>query len=85
LIGFLDERPLGPLAGNAIYLDFTRSVGFRFPTGATHSYYFATMTRLSENIRMTYSWLFQGFPLPLEDSARFSAVPGSIGVYAVHF
>ncbi len=81
----LGERPEGPLAANATYLDFTRSVGFRFPTGATHSYYFATMTRISENIRKTYSELFQGLALPLENNGRFTAMPAGIQVYEVHF
>jgi hypothetical protein len=67
----LGERPLLPLAENAIYLDFSGSVGFRFPTGATHSYYYATMTELSRNIKETYSVLFMGYPLRFGDAQRF--------------
>ncbi len=62
----LGECPEPPLAQNAIYLDFTESVGFRFPTGATHSYYFDAMTRESENIRLLYTDLFRGL-LPPEE------------------
>lgn len=56
----LGERPLPPLASNALYLDFTESVGFRYPTGATHSYYFGRMTEMDAGIRNLYRKLFQG-------------------------
>ena len=67
----LGERPLPPLAMNAIYLDFTGSVGFRLPTGATHSFYYATVAEKSSNIRETFSILFQGYQLRFADPVRF--------------
>lgn len=67
----LGERPFAPLAGNATYLDFTRAVGSRFPTGATHSYYFDLMTEISNNIRETYTILLEGYPLRFNDPERF--------------
>jgi hypothetical protein len=79
----LGERPEPPLAQNAIYLDFTESVGFRFPTGATHSYYFDAMTRESENIRLLYTDLFRGL-LPPEE--RFIPEENNLpGIYRVRF
>ena len=80
----LGERPFPPLASNAIYLDFTESVGSRFPTGATHSYYFDLMTEISNNIRETYTILFGGFPLRFADTNRFKPAQDS-RVYQVLF
>lgn len=69
----LGERPFPPLARNAIYLDFSDAIGFRLPTGATHSFYFASVTAKSTNIREIYTILFQGYPLRFADVSRFEA------------
>jgi hypothetical protein len=69
----LGERPLPPLANNATYLDFSDAIGFRLPTGATHSFYFATVTAKSTNIREIFTILFQGYPLRFADESRFEA------------
>ena len=66
----LGERPVGPLAGNATYFDFTQSVGSRTNTGATHSYYYALIPRLSENIRGIYYDLLHGKEINTDNSER---------------
>jgi hypothetical protein len=72
----LGERPLPPLSDNAVYLDFTRSVGFRFPTGATHSYYYSTMALKSASIKETFNILLHGYPLRFADDTRFRMKEG---------
>lgn len=67
----LGERPMEPLATNAAYFDFTYSVGSRSNTGATHSYYYALITELSQNIRELYKDLFHGRNLIPDDQGRF--------------
>ena len=67
----LGERPLAPLAKNAIYADFTTSVGSRPNSGATHSYYYALITRISSNIREFYTDLFHGWAIDFNDPAKF--------------
>lgn len=67
----LGEKPLEPLAHNATYLDFTESVGFRLRTGATHSYYYAYITRKSINIRELFTQLLQGKEVNLTDHSKY--------------
>ena len=69
----LGERPVSPLAKNAIYVDFTESVGSRAKTGATHSYYYELITELSPNIRDFYRELFHGMTVNISDPVRFEA------------
>ncbi len=67
----LGERPLNPLAENAVYVDFTKAVGSRAKTGATHSYYYDLMTELSPNIREFYRDLFHGRKINFHNPGKF--------------
>ncbi len=67
----LGEKPLGTLAQNATYLDFTQSVGFRLRTGATHSYYYSYITRKSKNIRELFTQLLRGKEVNLSEHSRY--------------
>jgi len=80
----LGERPLQPLAENAVYVDFTEAVGFRIKTGATHSYYYDLMTEISPNIREFYRELFHGRQINFEDQTRFETT-GSDQVIKIKF
>jgi hypothetical protein len=69
----LGERPLPPLAGNAVYVDFTDAVGNRYSAGATHSFYYDKVTELSSNIREFYTQIFHGEQVIFKDPYRFVA------------
>lgn len=71
----LGESALAPYAKNAIYVNFTDAVGFPGSMGPSHSYYFASITDKSENIKQYYSTIFHGQAAPLFDSELFSYVP----------
>jgi esterase/lipase superfamily enzyme len=67
----LGEKVKQPLAGNAEYIQFTRAVGFRFPTGSTHTYFIGKMADKSMNIRKFYTALFHGMPVDINDQEVF--------------
>lgn len=60
-----------PLAGNAIYINFSRSVGFRFPTHDTHTYFIKSIPQKSDNIRDFYTEILNGLKPGLDDLSRF--------------
>jgi hypothetical protein len=70
----LGRTPEPPYADNAIYVDFTHAVGFVFPTGASHSYYFGKITDASRNIWKFYDELFHGLAPDLHDKSRFKPI-----------
>jgi len=70
----LGESALEPFANNAIYVDFTEAVGFP-GMGPSHSYYFASVTDRSENIRKYYTTIFHGNEAELENKDLFTYLP----------
>lgn len=75
----LGEKIKHPLAGNATYIQFTRAVGFRFPTGSTHTYFIGIMADKSANIRKFYTELFHGMPADTNNPLIFSRNKKGIG------
>jgi hypothetical protein len=58
---------------NAYYVDFSKSVGFRFPTGTTHTFFIGPVTEKSENIRSFYTDILHGRTPDITDEKRFQA------------
>ncbi|MBN1792052.1 MAG: alpha/beta hydrolase [Bacteroidales bacterium] len=75
----LGEKVEHPLAANATYIQFTRAVGFRFPTGSTHTYFIGKMADKSMNIRRFYAALFHGMPVDINDQEVFSKNKKELG------
>ncbi len=75
----LGEKVKQPLADNATYIQFTRAVGFRFPTGTTHTYFIGKMADKSINIRRFYTELFHGMPADTNNPLLFSRNKKGIG------
>lgn len=75
----LGEKVQHPLAGNANYIQFTRAVGFRFPTGITHTYFIGKMADKSMNIRRFYTALFHGMPVDTNDQEVFRKNKNDLG------
>ncbi len=73
----LGERPVAPLAGNAIYVDFTEAVGSKYRAGTTHSYYYARITGISQNIRKYFYDLFHGRAVDFNDPDCFESTENS--------
>jgi hypothetical protein len=67
----LGRRPELPHSDNAVYVDFTDAVGFRFPTGATHNYFTGKMAMKNKKIHQFFEDLFHGRPVNLEDESVF--------------
>ena len=70
-----------PLAGNAIYVDFSKAVGLRLPTYVSHTYFVGTIPQKSDNIKRFYSLIFNGEEADLNDNGMF--VPGGDGLSRV--
>ena len=75
----LGEDVMLPLANNAIYINFSRSVGFRFPTFDTHTYFINSIPLKSENIRYFYTEIFNGIVPDFNDLSRFSKRRDGLG------
>jgi len=70
----LGESAMEPFANNAIYVNFTEAVGFP-GMGPSHSYYFASVTDRSQNIRKYYTTIFHGNEAELENKDLFTYLP----------
>ena len=75
----LGEKVKHPLAANAQYIQFTQAVGFRFPTGTTHTYFIGKMADNSMNIRRFYTEILHGNPIDLDDQSLFSRRKDGLG------
>lgn len=67
----LGEKAKKQIAENAKYISFTKSVGFRFPTGQTHTYFIGNVPRESKNIRNFYFDIFHGYQIDLTNETQF--------------
>ncbi len=69
----LGEIVKPPFSENAYYIDFSKSVGFRFPTGTTHTFFIGSIPEKSENIRCFYTDILHGRSPDLTDEKKFQA------------
>jgi hypothetical protein len=67
----LGERAKLPFANNAIYFNFTKSVGFRLNTKSTHTYFIGEVTERNKNILHFYSDILHGLSPDLADETKF--------------
>lgn len=75
----LGERVEKPVAKNADYIQFTEAVGFRTPTGTTHTYFIGEVADKSAKIKQFYTQLFHGEIINLTDESRFKRRNDSVG------
>ena len=80
----LGEGPKKVYAQNAVYVNFTEAVGFPGSMGPSHSYYFASITEKSNNIKNYYSDILQGNEIRLNDDTLFAFIPNE-KYYAIIF
>ncbi len=73
----LGEKIKLPLASNASYINFDKAIGFRFPTGYTHTYFIGEMA--TENIKEFYSTIFHGGNPNFKDENTFKIRRDNIG------
>ncbi len=67
----LGERLKLPISENANYINFTKAIGFMFPTHLTHTYFLGGITKEKENVNQFYFNLFHGEKIELNDSTSF--------------
>lgn len=67
----LGEKVTSPFANNAIYLNFTKSVGFRIRTVTTHTYFIGKVPEKNKNVRLLYFEIFHGLKPNLANESRF--------------
>jgi hypothetical protein len=70
----------GPLARNAIYINFTDAVGFKVPTWVSHTYFVGEMPGKSKNIREFYTTIFHGLEADLSNKEMFEIRSDGLGV-----
>jgi esterase/lipase superfamily enzyme len=75
----LGEKIEHPLAVNAVYVNFTNAVGFRFPTGTTHTYFIGEVPKRSTNIRLFYQGILHGLEADLQDARMFKTRSDGLG------
>jgi len=75
----LGEKIKPPLAETAIYVNFTKAVGFRFPTGTTHTYFIGEVPDKSMNIRQFYKDIMHGLEPDLQDAQMFKTRSDGLG------
>jgi len=75
----LGEKVKAPTADNACYINFSKAVGFRFPTGTTHTYFIGEISEKSKNIREFYYEILHGNQIDFSDTTKFSKRKDSIG------
>lgn len=80
----LGEIVKPPFSEHAYYIDFSKSVGFRFPTGTTHTYFIGSIPDKSENIRCFYTDILHGRVPDFADDKRFRARKSN-GTYDILF
>ena len=68
----LGQKVTHPFASNAVYFDFTKSVGFRIPTGPSHTYFIGKIPERNKNICLIYSEMLHGHMPDLADETRFT-------------
>jgi len=77
----LGEKAKGPIADNAHYINFSKAVGFRFPTGSTHTYFIGNVPNQSQNIRKFYFDAFHGYQIDLSNETQFIKRNNGVGYY----
>lgn len=80
----LGEGPKKEFAENAIYVNFTKAVGFPGSMGPSHSYYFGTITQKSENIKNYYTNILHGNEAHLKNPDLFVLFDDQVS-YAIKF
>ena len=69
-----------PLAGNAVYINFTEAVGFKVPTWVSHTYFVGEMPGKSKNIREFYRTIFHGQEADLLNRDMFEVPSDGFGL-----
>lgn len=67
----LGEKIIHPLASNAVYIHFNKSVGLRFPTGTTHTYFIGGKSDTCYHINLFYNSIFHGKSVDIQNKAMF--------------
>ena len=79
-----DGKQLGeivkpPFAENAFYLNFSDAVGFRKPTGTTHTFFIGEVPEENGSIKSIYYKLFHGKKINLTDTKTFEQLKDGVG------
>ncbi len=80
----LGEKAKAPIAKNANYVQFSKAVGFRIPTGTSHTFFIGRVPNKSKNIRSFYHDVFHGIKIDFSDQSQYIKRKNEIG-YSVIF
>lgn len=68
-----------PIAKNASYINFSDAIGFKIPTGITHTFFIGKIPEQNFNIRNLYTKLFHGEEINLFNSEIYKRRKDGIG------
>lgn len=75
----LGQKINSPPAENAIYINFTKAIGFKLPPGKSHTYFIAETAEKHEEIYNFYQQILNGKEVDLSNSNRFKARKDGVG------
>lgn len=75
----LGEKITHPLASNAVYIHFNKSVGLRFPTGTTHTYFIGGKSDTCAHINLFYKSIFHGKSVDVQNKVMFMKRKDGLG------
>jgi len=75
----LGQKLKSPPADNAIYINFTKAVGFKLPPGKSHTYFMAETADNHPEIKAFYNNIFNGKAADLSNTHRFKARKDGVG------
>lgn len=75
----LGEKAKKPTTINAHYINFSKAIGFRFPTPSTHTYFIGNVPTKSENIFKFYSNVLHGNEVDLMNQGQFMKRKHKVG------
>lgn len=75
----LGEKIKPPLAINASYIHFNKSVGFQFPTGQSHTYFIGEIPDENKNIKELYHDFMHGQVPDFSDENKFLLRKDNLG------
>jgi len=75
----LGQKVKSPPADNAVYINFTKAVGFKLPPGKSHTYFIAETADKHLEIKNFYEKILNGEEVDVDNTARFKARRDGVG------
>lgn len=75
----LGQKVKSPPAENAIYVNFTKAIGFKLPPGKSHTYFMAETAEKHPEITAFYQDILNGKEIDVKNSLRYKVRKDGVG------